>query len=72
MDGRSLKRFDGDDDDDDDADDDDDDDDAGKQPKRWKAWAMAKIATMKDLKKEQRAPWVLTLLDGSAWECCEH
>ena len=60
MDDRSLKRFSG------------DDDDAGKQLKRWKAWAQAKMATMKDLKKEQRAPWIFTLLDGNAWECCEH
>ena len=60
MDDRSLKRFNG------------EDDDAGKQLKRWKAWAMAKMATLKDLKKEQRAPWIFTLLDGSAYECCEH
>ncbi len=60
MDDRSLRRFNG------------EDDDAGKQLKRWKAWAMAKMATLKDLKKEQRAPWIFTLLDGAAWECCEH
>ena len=60
MDEKGLKRFTG------------EDDDSGKQLKRWKTWAMAKMATMKDLKKEQRGPWLFTLLEGRAWDCCEH
>ena len=45
------------------------DDDAGK---KWKAWAMARMLTVKDLTKEQRGPWLFTLLDGRALEACEH
>lgn len=48
------------------------DDDGGKQLKRWRQWATAKTLTMKDLKKDQRGPFLLTLLDGAAWDCCEH
>ena len=60
MDERSLKRFSG------------EDDDAGKMLKRWKAWALAKMLTVKDLQKTQRGPWLFTLLDGKALEACEH
>lgn len=28
--------------------------------------------TFKDMKKEQRGPWLLTLLDGKAWDAVEH
>ena len=59
-DGKGLKRFNG------------EDDDSGKQLKKWRTWAMAKMATMKDLQKAQRAPWLFTLLEGRAWDACEH
>ena len=48
------------------------DDDPGKQLKKWRTWALAKMMTLKDLTKAQRAPWLLTLLDGKAWDACEH
>ena len=57
---RGLKRFSG------------EEEDAGKQLKRWKAWALAKQLTVKDLQKTQRGPWLFTLLDGRALEACEH
>lgn len=57
---RGLKRFSG------------EDDDAGKALRRWKTWAQAKMMTMKDLKPNQKGPWLLTLLDARAWDCCEH
>ena len=57
---KGLKRFNG------------EDDDSGKQLKRWRTWALAKMATMKDLQKAQRAPWLFTLLEGRAWDACEH
>ena len=59
-DNKGLKRFNG------------EDDDSGKQLKRWRTWALAKMATMKDLQKAQRAPWLFTLLEGRAWDACEH
>eukprot|EP00435_Cladocopium_sp_Y103_P052219 s999_g16.t1 len=59
-DDRNLKRFSG------------EDDDPGKALKRWKLWATARMLTYKDLKPEQRGPWVFTLLDGKAWDACEH
>ena len=59
-DNKGLKRFNG------------EDDDSGKQLKRWRTWALAKMATMKDLQKSQRAPWLFTLLEGRAWDACEH
>eukprot|EP00435_Cladocopium_sp_Y103_P057558 s34_g19.t2 len=49
-----------------------DDEDPGKQLRKWKTWAQAKMMTIKDLKDEQKAPWLLTLLDGRAWDACEH
>ena len=58
--GSAVKRFSG------------DDEDPGKQLKKWRAWARAKMMTLKDLSKQQRAPWLLTLLDGKAWDACEH
>ena len=58
---RSLRRFAG-----------DDEADAGKQLRRFKQWASAKMMTVKDLRKEQRGPWVYTLLDGKAWDAVEH
>eukprot|EP00435_Cladocopium_sp_Y103_P036191 s2735_g9.t1 len=58
--GSAVKRFAG------------DDEDPGKQLKKWKTWARAKMMTLKDLTKQQRAPWLLTLLDGKAWDACEH
>ena len=59
-DDRNLKRFNG------------EDEDPGKALKRWKLWATARMLTYKDLKPEQRGPWVFTLLDGKAWDACEH
>ena len=47
-------------------------DDPGKQLKRWKAWAQAKMITMKDLSPKQQGPWLLTLLEGKAWDAVEH
>ena len=47
-------------------------DDAGKQLKKWKAWAQAKMASMKDFSPKQQGPWVYTLLDGKALELVEH
>ena len=60
MDERSYKRFAG------------EEDDPGKGLKKWRAWALAKMATMPNLAKNQRGPWVFTLLDGKALEACEH
>eukprot|EP00435_Cladocopium_sp_Y103_P016862 s1030_g4.t1 len=57
---RGLKRFNG------------DVEDPGKALRQWKSWAQAKMMTMKDLTAKQRAPWIYTLLDGSAWEAVEH
>jgi hypothetical protein len=48
------------------------DGDPGKQLKQWRTWALAKMMTIKDLAKGQRAPWLLTLLDGKAWDACAH
>ena len=59
-DDRSLKRFSG------------DGDDPGKDLKKWKQWATAKILTLKDCKEAQQGPWLFTLLDGSAWDAVEH
>eukprot|EP00435_Cladocopium_sp_Y103_P053201 s487_g17.t1 len=56
----AVKRFDG------------EGEDPGKQLKKWRTWALAKMMTLKDLNKQQRAPWLLTLLDGKAWDACEH
>eukprot|EP00435_Cladocopium_sp_Y103_P030061 s1739_g7.t1 len=58
--GGAVKRFNG------------EDEDPGKQLKKWRTWALAKMMTIKDLTKAQRAPWLLTLLDGKAWDACEH
>ena len=57
---KSLRRFNG------------EDEDPGKALKRWKLWAKAKLMTLKDFKKEQRGPWLFTLLEGKAWDACEH
>ncbi|CAE7220049.1 GIP, partial [Symbiodinium pilosum] len=57
---RGLKRFNG------------EDDDAGKQLRKWKLWAQAKMATMKDFAAKQQGPWIYTLLDGKALEAVEH
>ena len=57
---RGLKRFHG------------DVEDPGKALRQWKSWALAKMMTMKDLSPKQKAPWIYTLLDGSAWEAVEH
>ena len=57
---RGVKRFSG------------DGDDPGKQLRRWRAWAEAKMMTMKDLSNKQRGPWIYTLLDGKAWDAVEH
>ena len=57
---RGLKRFHG------------DVEDPGKALRQWKSWALAKMMTMKDLSPMQKAPWIYTLLDGSAWEAVEH
>ena len=60
MDDKSVKHFNG------------EDEDAGKALRKWKTWAQAKLLTIKDLKTQQRGPWLLTLLDGKAWDACEH
>eukprot|EP00435_Cladocopium_sp_Y103_P036809 s2568_g9.t1 len=57
---KTLRRFNG------------EDDDPGKSLKRWKLWAKAKLLTFKDFKAEQRGPWLFTLLEGKAWDACEH
>ena len=57
---QGLKRFGG------------EEEDPGKQLKKWKTWACAKLMTFKDMRKEQRGPWILTLLDGKAWDSVEH
>ena len=59
-DDKGLKRFNG------------EEEDAGKQLKKWRAWARAKMATMKDLNAKQQGPWLYTLLDGKALEAVEH
>ena len=58
---RGMKRFSG-----------DDGDDAGKQLRKFKNWAEAKLVTMKDMSDKQRGPWIYTLLDGRALEAVEH
>ena len=58
---RGLKRFSG-----------DDADDAGKQLRKFRNWAEAKMVTMKDLAEKQKGPWIYTLLDGRALEAVEH
>ena len=30
------------------------------------------MLTIKDLQREERGPWLLTLLEGKSWDCCEH
>ena len=50
----------------------DEDEDPGKQLKKWKTWAQAEMMTIRDLQDDQKAPWLLTLLDGKAWDACEH
>ena len=44
----------------------------GKELRKWKLWAEAKMAASKDLTDKQRGPWVFTLLDGLALETVEH
>lgn len=44
----------------------------GKELKRWKLWAQAKMAATRELQKTHRGPWVFTLLDGLALETVEH
>ena len=44
----------------------------GRELRKWKLWAQAKMAATKDLDRKQRGPWVFTLLDGLALETCEH
>ena len=46
------------------------DDGAGKQLNKWKTWARAKMATMKDLTKAQ--PWVFLPPRGKTWDGMEH
>ena len=60
LDDRGFKRFSG------------EDDDAGKQLRKFKAWAQAKMATLKDFAASQQGPWIYTLLDGKALESVEH
>ena len=47
-DDKALKRFHG------------ESEDPGKDLKRWKAWATAKLATLKDIKPPQKGPWLFT------------
>ena len=60
LDDRGYKRFSG------------EDDDAGKQLRKFKAWAQAKMATMKDIQVAQHGPRIYTLLEGKALESVEH
>ncbi|CAE7233864.1 GIP [Symbiodinium natans] len=57
---RSLKRFNG------------EEDDPGRQLRRWRAWAEAKMYTMDKLTNKQQGPFLYTLLDGKALEAVEH
>ena len=59
-DDRGLKRFSG------------EDDDPGRQLRRWRAWAQAKMCTMEKLSAKQQGPFLYTLLDGKALEAVEH
>jgi hypothetical protein len=47
-------------------------DEDGKAYERWKTWAKNKMSIAKDLKSEQKGPWIHTLLDGKALESIEH
>ena len=49
-----------------------DGDDPGKALRKWRTWAQAKMATVKDLTAKQKGPWLFTLLDNLALEACEH
>ena len=44
----------------------------GRDLRKWKLWAQAKMAATKDLDRKQRGPWLFRLLDGLALETCEH
>ena len=39
---------------------------------RWRLWALAKLASMKDMQAGQRGPFIFCLLDGLALETVEH
>ena len=43
-----------------------------KEYRRWRLWALAKMAATKDLQATQRGPFVFCLLDGLALETTEH
>ena len=60
MEDRSVRKFSG------------EDEDPGKALRRWRTWALAKLLTMKDMREDQRGPWLFTLLEGKAWDACEH
>ena len=59
-DDRGLKRFNG------------EDDDPGRQLRKWRPWATAKMFTMEKLSAKQQGPFLYTLLDGKALEAVEH
>ena len=59
-DDRGLKRFNG------------EEDDPGRQLRKWRSWAMAKMYTMEKLTAKQQGPFLYTLLDGKALEALEH
>ena len=61
FDEKGLKRFSG-----------EDADDSGKQLRKFRSWAEAKLVTMKDISEKQKGPWIFTLLDGKALEAVEH
>ena len=43
-----------------------------KEYRRWRLWALAKMAATKDLQPTQRGPFVFCLLDGLDLETTEH
>ena len=47
-------------------------DDPGKELRRCKAWAQAKLMTLDKLTEKQRGPRLFTLLSGAACEAVEH
>ena len=43
-----------------------------KEYRRWRLWALAKMASTKDMTPTHRGPYVFCLLDGLALETVEH
>ena len=40
--------------------------------RRWRLWVEAHMASQKDMRPQQRGPFVFCLLDGTALETVEH